>query len=707
MSRLLTSQINRAIFRVMGLDKFQLQEFEDHFHEITFEWDLELMEKYDDFKYLSEDMFRKAVAQANMHEVDYPYPQPPKVNALPAIDSPLNPNEKIALDLPMNIFFELDKRPINVFKVSGLMPMMSHFIEEYEALERKKQSEKMVAERKQKQAEKAKRKAEAKAAKANKVSQPALSKEELKKAQESANAVAKAYEKLGLNPDGSSAKSNERDTEVSKSIASADESAKLNDNAAVNESNVEGSEDVTEAPSMMDVVCEKMAALHRYTGRKIYIRALPSRSGDLRSIEWCMSCLHQHLIVPENGITDLMRDLIVYKWFNNLEPEQRALFPHDLSCADLHKSLILSDVIIFHDAKMTLWYALKNNICGSDIQGFGVDIDPPFKRNFAVSIKHIFSGKLADHPTVATYRKMIAHKRLNNVVTDVHYCQNDNLSPSSQEETSEQLSFINDAFMIFDMEINGVQGSIEVLVKDQLYDNLDAVAARLKDLKDNDLSDFDGLNSDIIELIAEPIVEMKNDHEARRRNKDAEFAGLIFKDGIHRQEFTVEKLRKSYPLKIDRIVITSDEEIKFLINTNLFAYIEKPSANSANGGDVLSLIHADCIMVTFIQGDNGLELSSIDITDGIQIPYGAHKNEDINLYTDGVLENLVNDKHNYIDEDWDKEWNEAVAERRQKDQDMNDRMVATNQEWLEFRQNSQAKTMKTRARLRKERKKKR
>ena len=52
MSRLLTSQINRAIFRVMGLDKFQLQEFEDHSHEITFEWDLELMEKYDDFKYL-------------------------------------------------------------------------------------------------------------------------------------------------------------------------------------------------------------------------------------------------------------------------------------------------------------------------------------------------------------------------------------------------------------------------------------------------------------------------------------------------------------------------------------------------------------------------------------------------------------------------------------------------------------------------------
>ena len=111
-------------------------------------------------------------------------------------------------------------------------------------------------------------------------------------------------------------------------------------------------------------------------------------------------------------------------------------------------------------------------------------------------------------------------------------------------------------------------------------------------------------------------------------------------------------------------------------------------------------------MVTFIQGDNGLELSSIDITDGIQIPYGAHKNEDINLFTDGVLDSLVNDKHNYIDEDWDKEWNEAVAERRQKDKDINDRTVATNQEWLEFRQNSQAKTMKTRARLRKERKKK-
>ena len=199
---------------------------------------------------------------------------------------------------------------------------------------------------------------------------------------------------------------------------------------------------------------------------------------------------------------------------------------------------------------------------------------------------------------------------------------------------------------------------------------------------------------------------MKNDHEARRRNKDAEFAGLIFKDGIHRQEFTVEKLRQSYPLKIDRIVITSDEEIKFLINTNLFAYIEKPTGNAANGGDVLSLIHADCIMVTFIQGDNGLELSSIDITDGIQIPYGAHKNEDINLFTDGVLDSLVNDKHNYIDEDWDKEWNEAVAERRQKDQDINDRMAASKQEWLEFRQNSQAKTMKTRARLRKERKKK-
>lgn len=699
MSRLLTSQINRSICRVMGLDKFQLQEFEDHFPEITFEWDLELMEKYDDFKYLSEDMFRKSVAKADMHTVDYPYPEPPKVKALPAIDSPLSPNEKIALDLPMSIFFELEGQPINAFKTSALMPMMSQFIEEYEAQERKKQSEKMVAERKQKQAEKAQRKAEAKAAKAIKRTEVTQSKEELKKAQESANAVAKAYEKLGLNPDGSSIKPADKAPQSSKNNDSVE-------SAAATVCEAPSAQSADKSPSMMEVVCEKMRAMHRYSGRKIYIRALPSRSNDLRSIEWCVSGLHQHLIVPEHGITDLMRDLIVYKWFGNLQSPERDLFDKNLSCADLYKSLFLSDVIIYHDGKMTLWYALKNGICGSNIQGFGVDIDPPYKRNFAVSIKHIFYGKLAEHPTVSIYRKMIAHDRLNEVVNDVHYCQNDNLSPYAQDETSDQLSFINDAFMIFDMDIKGVQGKIEVLVKDSLYEDLDAVATRLADLKENDLSDFDALNADIIDLIAEPIVEMKNEQEARRRNKDPELTGRIFKDGIHRQEFTIEKLQKSYPLKIDRIVITSEEEIKFLINTNLFAYVEKPSANSTNSNDVLSLIHADCIMVTFIQGENGLELSSIDLTDGIQIPYGAHKNEDINLFTAGVLDNLVNDKHTYIADDWDAEWNDAVQKRHQRDQDLNDRMAATQQEWMVFRKNVQTKTMKTRARLRKERKKK-
>lgn len=734
MIRLFASQINRSICRLMGIDKLMLQDFEEQQHkpEITFEWDLEVMEKYDDFKFISEKMFRNSLNGEDCRTMHYDYPDPPAAKVHPAVDSPLNPAEKIVVDIPMSVFFEVNGNTVNHYKTVALLPVMSECIDKYIAQERKENNEKLAEQRKQKQAEKAERKAAAKAERAVKAEKKKeeppkpkyKNKEEELKAKESARAVAKAYEKLGLAPDGKTSLADlqaQKEAEQAakeaerKAAEEAAEKARLKaeaEAAAAKAAIENGEEDkvddklLTHDEKMMISVRESLAEKHRYKDRKLYIRILPGPNGDNRSIEWALACLHHHLIVPDEGLTDLMRDIIVYQWFENLPKDQRDLFPTWLNPEDFYKSLRLTDVVIFHDGKMMLWYECRNNICGTFFPGFGVDIDPPFKRSYAVGIKHVFGGKLAAHPTVRRYREMLASESLNEVVRDVHFCQNDNISPFSEDETSDKMSFINDAFMVFDVPIPDTDKTIEVLVKDKPELTMDDIAERLEDLRENYLADFLALNDDIIDFISEPLVEMKNSQEERRRNRDPEFSQLRFKDPIHRTEFTIEKLRKNFPLKIDRIVLAGANDLKFLIPTNLFAFTDKDDDANSPGGTYLGLVHADCIMVSLHFGNDGLEVTGIDLTDCVQIPYGNHKNEDIEVYKSEFLSSLLENKNAPIPDDWDFEWLDKCKERVKSDLAVTEKMAEARQKWDKFAQQSRAKTIATRARKRKERKKK-
>ncbi len=739
MIRLFASQINRSICRLMGIDKLMLQDFElqQHKPEITFELDLEVMEKYDDFKFISEKMFRAALNGEDCRALTYDYPDPPNAKAQAAVDSPLNPNDKIGVDVPMSVFFEINGNTINHFKTQALMPVMSEFIDKYIAQERKENNEKLAEQRMKKQAEKAERKAAAKAEKAVKAEQKKeeppkpkyKNKEEEQKAKESARAVAKAFEKLGLAPDGKTPLAELKAKVEAEAAAKAaeleaqkeaEEKARLKAEAEAAVKNAQAAGDakaaeeitkneekpLTHTEKMMLSVRASMAEKHRYKDRKLYIRILPGPNGDNRSIEWALASLHHHLIVPDEGLTDLMRDIIVYQWFENLPKDQRGLFPAWLDPADFYKSLRLTDVVIFHDGKMMLWYECRNKVCGPYYPGFGVDIDPPFKRNYAVGIKHVYGGKLADHPTVRRYRDMLASKSLNRIVNDVHFCQKDNISPYTEDETSDKMSFINDAFMVFDVPIPNSDKTIEVLVKDKPELTMNDIAERLEDLRDNYLADFLALNDDIIDFISEPLVEMKNTQEERRRNRDPEFSQLRFKDAIHRNEFTIERLRKNYPLKIDRIVLAGDNELKFLIPTNLFAFMDKEDDMYAAGSNCLGLVHADCIMVTLHYGDDGLEVTGIDLSDCVQIPYGSHKNEDIEVFKSEFLNTLLENKNAPIPEDWDYEWLEKCKERVQTDLAVTEKMVEARKYWDKFAKQARAKTIATRARNRKERKKK-
>ena len=301
---------------------------------------------------------------------------------------------------------------------------------------------------------------------------------------------------------------------------------------------------------------------------------------------------------------------------------------------------------------------------------------------------------------------MLAHEGLKSVVTGVHYTPNDNISPFSLEETSQQMTFINDAYLIFDLPLKtsakSQLKSLEVLVRlpESGQPNLDEVTARLNQLQEQDLSDFDQLNADIVSTIAEPIIAMKNQQEQKRCAKDPEYAGYTFKDPMHRNEFTYNRLMRQYPLNIERVVL-SDNELKFLIPTSLFAFTDKEDDKFQEHNDTLGLVHADAIVVTLVQQGSGLDFSSIDLADCVQIPFGMHQNQDASSYEDNALRELLVDLGKELPVDWIDWLNDARVTLKE-----HSTKEAAPNPLANLRKRANDKAMKTRERLRQARKNK-
>lgn len=610
MSYLPKAQIDRILCNLMGYKDFELQRDGS---EITFTLDLESMDRFNDFSFVSSEMFTKAAQGVDPRQIKYDAPESPRAANQFGVDAPFDPLGKIYVDRKLQHLLKLASYEVKAIPTKNCMPQFYEAIKEFEAKEQEQISAHALAIRNKRD--------EIKAA---------------KKAKDEA-----LLSKLD---------------------------AELNELEAAPASTL----DINEAVENFRE--ENFEKKRHYKDHNLYIRILKGwDETDLSSVYLTLRMIRDHLYLKENGITDIMQDVIVYEWFNKLNERQRSLYPEKVNLDRFYRGMRLTNVIIFPDGKAILWYTLLDRVLGNDILGVGVDIDPPFNEGYATGIKHVHIGTLEDHPTLLHYRELYSSEQLEDLVKSVHYCADDNISPFSFEETGRQLVFINDPYVVFDLELGSQENNkkkvIEVMFKSSPNFSLQRTIDRIIELKENELSDFDSLMKEMMEGVAEPVIEIKNDQEAKRRRNDPEYEGLTFVDPIHHSDFTRAKFERNYPLNVERAVICDDGVIKFIMPTPLFSYHDKADEMQDTEEDTLNLIHADAIVVTLSRHNDQYEFTSIDLADCVQIPVGMHHNREVDgLHIDALNEILADLRE--PDENWDKEWEAGYNIEKQVKKDL-------------------------------------
>lgn len=635
MSQLSSSQIDRALCKIQGLNHFK--RLADA-HEITCELDLELLEKFCDFSFVSAPMLRYAVEHDELSQLQYEGIESPLAKMQLTINMPLSSMDKILVDEEVSVLCH-ESHTVNSIKTEYLLPDFFKFVQgKQEAV---REQEKAAAEAQRQ--ERLKAKAERKAALKNK----------------------KGGKKA--------------DTEVEASVAEANNAEAVSAAAAAND-NAEAANG-TEAHEVHPWIKEYQdlrASERRYAGRKVQVHLFEDWQQNSASVLWTLTVLQHHFMMPEDdGLPDMLRDVIVYEWFDKRSVEERQALGMSATLAnmtieDLYSSLRLSDVVIFPDGKSVMWYSLDAkgpvDVAELGIEGFGVDIDPPFMQNYATGIKHVFAGALEQHPSVKWYRELLKFEGLKDLVQSVHYTPSDNISPYSEDETSPHMIFINNGYLIFTMEltpeVNHVPENkvIEILVKETPDLSLEGVVAQLKRLKFEDFADYEQLCEDIVDTIVDPLVDMKNEQEAKRRARDEEYKTYTFKDPINRSEFTRAKLMRNFPLSIDRVVLSGENEIKFILQSDLFAFKDSDDDRYQGEGASLGIVHADAIVVSLELNGEGYDFSGIDLADCVQIPFGAHQNHDVDSYPEQGLSTLLSDLESPLPEGWKESWVQTVSE---------------------------------------------
>lgn len=610
MSYLSKAQIDRILCNLMGYKDFELQQ---DGKEITFTLDLEVMDRFNDFCYVSSKMFKEAAAGKDLRKISFDLPESPRAENQHGIDAPFDPLGKVYVDRSLEHLLKAAGYEIKNIPTANCMPVLTKGVKEFEAQEK-----------------------EAISVKSQNVRQ---ARDELKKAKKAGD-----------------------------ESAIADLSAKIEALEATPAMEKTFSESINEYRK--NVIDPK----HRYKDHNIYVRILKGwENTDLSSVYLTLRMIRDHLYLKENGITDVMQDVIVYEWFAKLSEHKRSLYPEEVNLDRFYRGMRLTNVIIYPDGKAILWYTLLDRVLGDDILGIGVDIDPPFEEGYATGIKHVHIGSLSDHPSLMMYRNLYNRLDLSQMVKAVHYCSDDNISPFSLEETSSQLIFINDPYVVFDVELPLAKSDkkkvIEVMFKSSNDFDLDKTIKRLAELKENELSDFDSLMADMMEGVAEPVIEIKNEQEAKRRRRDPELEGLTFVDPMHHTDFTRNKFEKNYPLNVERAVICDEGEIKFVMPTPLFSYHDKADEIADNDDDTLNLIHADAIVVTLSRVAEQYEFTSIDLADCVQIPTGNHHNKEVERLKLNTINEILDDhstpEANWI-EKWESDYDVVVKERELK-----------------------------------------
>ena len=689
MSQLTPSQFNLALCKLMGFSNWQVDAAA-----ITCELNLELMEKFDDFKFVTGRMLEQALSQSDLSTLEYNYPTTFAHSNQSVLASILNRLDPIALSPELAL--ACDNLPLNQGRLSVKATLLwPEVCEVYRQKYQERIKQEQAAAKEAAEKEAAEKEAADKEA-AEKASTEAAPAESTAAPQDQAEpqVEAAAEEAAEEAPDAEAPDATEQAAKAEASTEAAAEE--------------EAPRDVVVEDPILAEIQAQLVAQHRYQGRKVKLHFISGWDGNDASMLWSLNTIHYQFGIVDSGLTDVLRDVFVYEWFDKKSAEFKAALGAQACDLDaLYQSLELSDIVFLPDGKSVLWYRLTKPLLGPTVEGFGVDIDPPFKHNYAIGVKHVFMGKLEDYQTINLYRAMLSHEGLKSVVTGCHFTPADNISPFSLEETTQQMTFINDAYLIFDLPLKLNPGSkqkiksIEVLMRYNESDfDLDAITARLKQLQEQDLADIEQLNADIVSTIAEPIIAMKNQQEEKRRAKDPEYATYTFKDPIHRNEFTLKQFMQQYALTMDRIII-NDHEFKFLLPTSLFAFSDKDDDKFQEDNRTLGLVHADAIVVTLVQQDSGLDFSSIDLVDCVQIPFGMHQNQDIATYSGHSLRDLLVDLNTPLNPQW-QEWLNQI---RSKVMELRARASAPSI-YDEVRARAREKTIKTRERRRQERKKK-
>lgn len=658
MSQLTSTLIDRVLCQIKGLKNLQ---HHPEAHEITFDLDLERMEQYYDFCYISGQMFHYAANHNDdLGGLHYDGMESPLAQMFLTMDNPLDPMERILVD----DYFPL-LMPDREFVQQASQSLLPKFNEYIKVKQREDQ---------------AKQKAEAEEARQKRLQLKA----ERKAAQQQAKNKSAKGNKGEIEPDP-----------VVPATAKVQQAQVKEANKAENKTHVESNAsyysataaqaDAAKVPALEHRVSpwvtsfkEQLEQNRRYKGRDLKVTFIEGFYKDSTCFLWRLADLYRQLNAGvDEGLTDVMRDVIVYEYLGRLSMEQRLALGMRQNLAsmgpeNLYGRLRFSNVVIFPDGKSVFWYSLdaKGDLGNMGIDGFGIDIDPPYQKGYAVGIKHVYAGSFADHPTVRWYRELLSNEDLKQLVFNAHYCPCDNISPFSQDETGEEMTFVNDAFFVFELILPEVEAKeatdvaaapfklIEVLIQETPDITVADMISSLQDLR-NQLSDFDQFVADIRDLVADAIVDMKNEQEARRRNRDPEYKTYTFTDPVHQNDFTRTKLKNNYPLIIERVVIKGND-LKFVMPSPLFSYVD--SRDEEEQGEQPGLIHGDAIVVSLVAGDNGYDFSSLDIADCIQIPFGQHQNKDVEDYDKYDFYKLVEAWHEPLPEGWDQEWLQKAKE---------------------------------------------
>ena len=135
MSKLLRAQIEQAICKVMGYEDFV---HDENCHEVYFKLNLDRMEHYDDFKYVSGQMFTQALTNNVNSNLKFDIPSEPNRAYQYTYSNPLDILDKFVLSDDLAVLFALNELPVSNHQTKIILPKLFDCVDAFKKEEQEK-----------------------------------------------------------------------------------------------------------------------------------------------------------------------------------------------------------------------------------------------------------------------------------------------------------------------------------------------------------------------------------------------------------------------------------------------------------------------------------------------------------------------------------------------------------------------------------------